>query len=48
MKKYQINYTSLLGKKASTFIKALNAREALKTFKEKFRSYKATGVVEVA
>ena len=48
MKKYQINYTSLLGKKASTFIKASNAGEALKTFKEKFSAYKATGVVEVA
>lgn len=48
MKKYQINYTSLFGKKASTYIKASDVEEALKIFKEKFSAYKATGVVEVA
>lgn len=47
MKKYKINYTSLRGLKASTFIKASNAGEALRTFKEKFSSYKASGVSEV-
>lgn len=48
MKKYQINYTSLLGTKACTFIEATDVAAALKTFKEKYSVYKPTGVVEVA
>lgn len=47
MKTYKINYKSLLGKAASTFIKALNPADALKKFRSKFSSYKPTGIVEV-
>ncbi len=46
-KTYKITYTSLLGRKACQFIKATGSQKALRSFREKFSSYKPERVEEV-
>lgn len=47
MSKFKIEYTSLRGLKASTFIEAVSTAEALRIFHKRYSCYKPTGVSEV-